>query len=448
MLTGMLIQRRRFAFAAILTGLCLLWGLQGGGRGSALVASAQPQKKSAGKTYYVAPSGKDSARGTAAAPWQTLQYAVVKLKAGDTLVVRKGNYAGFYLEGSGAPDQPITIKAEAGASITSRNGETSDGINLENASYVTIEGFTLRNPGKSMTRAGIRAARGKGIVIRNNDVDGMGAWGIYTSFSEGAHIENNVASRSLKEHGIYFANSADRPVIRGNTVWGNRVCGIHMNGDANLGKPGIIKGALVENNVIYDNGQKGGSGINADGVQDSRFQNNLLYNNHSSGISLYRIDGGGPSKNNVVVNNTILVAADGRWAVNIKNGSTGNTVYNNILWNAHSSRGSINVSADSLPGLKSDYNIVADRFSPDDGENFIRLPKWRSLTGQDQHSFTAKPEALFRNPAAKDYRLAPGSPAIDTGTDRHAPTLDREGNRRPQGKGYDIGASEAPAKGD
>src|SRR5262249_52149473 len=156
------------------------------------------------------------------------------------------------------------------------------------------------------------------------------------SFAEGALIENNVTSRSLKEHGIYFANSADLPIIRGNTVWGNRVCGIHMNGDRTQGGTGIIKGALVENNVIYDNGQKGGAGINADGVQDSRFQNNLLYNNHSSGISLYRVDGGGPSKNNVVVNNTILVAADGRWAINIKIGSTGNTVYNNILWNAHS----------------------------------------------------------------------------------------------------------------
>ncbi len=40
-------------------------------------------------------------------------------------------------------------------------------------------------------------------------------------------------------------------------------------------------------------------------------------------------------KNNIVVNNkTILVASDGRWALNIQDGSTGNHLYNNILWNA------------------------------------------------------------------------------------------------------------------
>ena len=53
----------------------------------------------------------------------------------------------------------------------------------------------------------------------------------------------------------------------------------------------IISFALVERNIIYENGVGGGSGINCDGVSDSIFRNNLLYNNHASGISLYGIDG-------------------------------------------------------------------------------------------------------------------------------------------------------------
>ena len=88
-----------------------------------------------------------------------------------------------------------------------------------------------------------------------------------------------------------MSNSADRPVIRGNTSRGNRQCGIHINGDASQGGDGIISGARIENNLISDNGRGGGSGINCDGVQDSKIQNNLLYENHSSGISLYRVDG-------------------------------------------------------------------------------------------------------------------------------------------------------------
>src|SRR5262249_60466214 len=111
------------------------------------------------------------------------------------------------------------------------------------------------------------------------------------------------------EHGIYVSNSGDRPVIRGNYVWGNRGNGIHMNGDRFQGGDGIISNALVEQNVIIENGRGGGSGINAAGVQDSRFQNNLIYNTHASGISLYRIDGSEGSKRNVVVNNTVVVAA-------------------------------------------------------------------------------------------------------------------------------------------
>ncbi len=60
-----------------------------------------------------------------------------------------------------------------------------------------------------------------------------------------------------------------------------------------------------EANIIYNNGRTGGSGINGDGVQSSRIDNNLLYDNHASGISLYQIDGGQPSRNNFVAHNTI-----------------------------------------------------------------------------------------------------------------------------------------------
>ena len=77
-----------------------------------------------------------------------------------------------------------------------------------------------------------------------------------------------------------------------------------MNGDINSGGDGIITGAVVEQNIIHDNGLGGGSAINADGVQDSLIENNVLYNNHGSGIALYRIDGGGGSSGNTVINNT------------------------------------------------------------------------------------------------------------------------------------------------
>jgi hypothetical protein len=43
---------------------------------------------------------------------------------------------------------------------------------------------------------------------------------------------------------------------------------------------------------------------------------------------------------------------------------------------------------------------------------------------------------------AADYHLRPGSPAVDTGRPISWLTTDLEGNPRPQGSGYDIGAFE------
>ena len=284
--------------------------------------------------------------------------------------------------------------------ITRRNRRTPDGINIEGASHVVVDGFVI----DEMPRAGIRFTHSAQSTIRRIRADHNRTWGVYTSFCDDILVEGNTGSRSIDEHGIYVSNTCVRPIIRGNVVRGNRVCGIHMNGDLSNGGIGIISGALIENNVVYDNGKGGGSGINCDGVQDSRIQNNLLYNNHASGISLYRIDGAAGSIGNSVINNTIVQAADARWAVNIKNHSTNNLVENNILFH-HGSRGSINIAADSLSGFRSDFNIIVDRFSPDDGDRFIRLTEWRSTTGMDRHSRVSKAEEVFVDPESGDYQL-------------------------------------------
>jgi hypothetical protein len=54
---------------------------------------------------------------------------------------------------------------------------------------------------------------------------------------------------------------------------------------------------------------------------------------------------------------------------------------------------------------------------------------------------------VFENAGANDYHLRDGSPAIDTGAAGFqsvaAPAADCEGNARPRGGGYDIGAYES-----
>src|SRR6185295_4997215 len=45
-------------------------------------------------TYYLAPTGSDSAAGSLAQPFATLSKALNVVKAGDTIILRGGTYAG------------------------------------------------------------------------------------------------------------------------------------------------------------------------------------------------------------------------------------------------------------------------------------------------------------------------------------------------------------------
>jgi hypothetical protein len=389
-------------------------------------------------TYHVAQNGNDDAAGDTNAPWATLQQAADTVKAGDTVLVSAGSYAGFYLDASGESGAEITFKAEAGVLISEENSKTPDGINLEGASYVVVEGFTANG----MERAGLRAVLGQHVTFRNNHADGNGRWGILTGFVDDLLIEGNYTSGSIIEHGIYVGNSGDRPIIRRNVVWNNSRNGIHMNGDAEQGGDGIISDAVIEANTIYSNGADGGSGINCDGVQDSLIVNNLIYDSHASGISLYQIDGGGPSTGNLVINNTVMVASNGRWALNIMNDSGHNTAFNNIFFNQHPSRGAISLCGPGCAeGFVSDYNITLDRFTADDG-SLLSIADWRTNTGQDAHSVVCDPGIVFVDAAMNDYRVSENSAARDVGTGSNAPSADHDGNARPAGDGVDIGAFE------
>jgi hypothetical protein len=57
------------------------------------------------------------------------------------------------------------------------------------------------------------------------------------------------ATRSKSSRAI----SSDNDVVEGNTVWGNHDCGIQFNGDASQGGDGIMKSALIEDNIIVVN---------------------------------------------------------------------------------------------------------------------------------------------------------------------------------------------------
>ncbi len=397
-------------------------------------------------TFHVAVDGDDGGPGTAGAPWRTLQRAVDAAAPGDVIVVHEGSYAGARIERSGRRRRPITLRAAAGEAVLldrpgarARHGSVLEVENFEATVHDwAIEGFEIAGA----PRSGIDVRVARRITLQRNRVHDSGQTGIFTAFADRVRVLGNE-SFANGEHGVYASNSGDRPLVRGNLIYGNAAAGVHMNGDASQGGDGVISRARITRNVIFGNGRLGGSGINLDGVERAWITNNLLFDEHASGISLFQGDGAVCSRRNRVLNNTVLVGADGRWAFNMPDpGCIGNRVVNNVLLTAHSFRGSLNVYEPAPAGFVSDHNAVMDRFSVDGGETVVSLAEWRAL-GHDAASVLASPGELFVDPAGGDFALRCGSPARDAGRRLRAVRRDLAGVRRPQGAGWDVGALEA-----
>jgi hypothetical protein len=401
-----------------------------------------PSSTLAAGTFYVSTSGNDSTgTGSQAKPWRTIQKAADSVGSGSTVLIQPGTYReAVEIEIEATSSSPVIFRGNGAGVVIDADTVARDAVYIEASAYVTWENIRIQEA----PRAGMRISVSHHVTVRNNIFANNQRWGLFTDFSDDLLIEGNESFGATIEHGIYHSNSGDRPVIRGNVIHDNYANGIHMNGDFSMGGDGVITSAVVEGNYIYDNGVGGGSGINMDGVQSSMVRNNVIVNAHASGISMYQIDGGLCSRNNKVYHNTIFVASDGRWAINIPNdGCTGNKLISNILYSNHSYRGAINVVDGARSGFESDYNVVEGVFTRNGGDSILSFAQWQAL-GYDSHSKVATPAQLFVNPSS-DFHLKSGSPAIDAGQTLASVKRDFDSKVRPQGSRSDAGAFESSA---
>ena len=408
----------------------------------------------------------------------TLVGILDKVEPGDTVLLADGVYkGGFLLTRSGADGAPITIKASGTGAVIDGG---PDGLRTEGVSWLVIEGIRFQKA----ERAGLYLRAGKlpsasHITVRNCVFADNGSWGCITSHLDYFTIENCEAYGSVKEHGIYHANSGDDAVIRNNRVHHNVGHGIHVNGDPGCGGDGVISRALIEGNRIWENGSIGGGCINFMHVQDCVVRNNLIFNNHNNGIWFWRNfgdDDSVSSKRNRILNNTIYFRpGEGRFAVLIHRTVSDTILRNNVL--VGGARGTVYVEPWALSGVDSDYNVIAahpgqrlfgdatngagagNRATPEEApaqiEEFSRLgieigvsqgieipaDAWLKR-GLDAHSAVGL-MPVFADPAAGDFRLREGSPGIDAGADLGTlvPT-DIDGSPRPKGKAFDCGCYE------
>jgi MYXO-CTERM domain-containing protein len=394
------------------------------------------------KGYVVRATGNDLASGAADAPWQTLQKAANTVAAGDTVTVADGTYAGFACrDKSGTPTARITFKAETkgGAKITSAGvgADKQDWVQLASCSYVTVDGFEVTGA----PRSGIAilgndntGADARDDLIQNNHSHHNGGAisagrhdGIFSGFALNLTVQDNEVDNN-SEHGIYVSNAADNPIIRRNHAHHVGKNCIQINADLSTGGDGLISNWLIEANLVHD--CAGAAGINLDGVVSGVLQNNLIYDCAGGGITLFQGDGAQASHTNLIVNNTIYNPNASRAALQVANGANDNVVFNNILYAK-----AMGLEIQTVTGLVHDYNFIS------------------TVVGGTANAHEAAPDpvTLFSDVAGRQLTLAATSPALDSGVatlgGKSAPKVDRNGQVRPQGAGFDRGASEGAGTG-
>ena len=290
---------------------------------------------------YVSLAGDNANAGTITRPWRNLTYASNQSQPGDTIFVRGGLYVpeGLSVNRSGTAANRITFKAFPGETPildgtgASVGGQTSM-VEIRNQSYVTLDGFDIRNlTGTQDQQTPL------GILITGASI------GIEILNCEIYNIRNT--SNDGNAHGILAQGTSNTPisdlVIRGNTlrdlVLGNSEA-LVLNGNVNGFE--VSHNSVTDcNNIGIDligfegNGPNGQdqtrNGVCTDNtVLNCSTRNNPAYNAFTAG-GIY-VDGG---RDIIIERNRVGNCDIGiEVASEDPNGSTSNiTVRSNFVWN-------------------------------------------------------------------------------------------------------------------
>src|SRR5436305_1348966 len=203
-----------------------------------------------GIAFYVSTTGSDSNPGTVTSPWRTIQHASNSVQAGDTVYVRGGVYnesVNISVLGS-ATEGPIefqTFPAEQaivdGTGLVPSTSARQGLINIANQSYISFQGFEIRNyqtSSASAAPAGIWiSGSGSYIQVLNNLIHNI----VTTS-------ETNGNAFGIAVYGTAAPASLDRVTISGNQVYNLRT-----GNSESVNVDGNVTNFSITNNVIHDN---------------------------------------------------------------------------------------------------------------------------------------------------------------------------------------------------
>jgi hypothetical protein len=427
-----------------------------------------PRPVLAATQYYVSVNGSDSNPGTSDRPWRTIQKAANTMAAGDAVTVLAGNYPErVQVTKSGSSSGRITYQAQG--TVTMR-GFTVRGH------YITIRGFDISNTPNAW-------ADGQGIfvqanysIIESNYVHYATRGGIFVyaepwewSSRTGSVVRNNRLGRNalvgIEVHGRNH-------VVEGNEIWGTIQHHPNWPSPPYSDADGIRffgAGHTFRRNYIHDINFSDPENVNPhidcfqtwggeyqEAGRDIVFERNwcevlesqtayesgtafmlagsrgLIIRSNILQAAKHINTGGGGNSYLTVVNNTLTSSlsfptSNYPQGIALEN-CPNSTVRNNIIYNMP---GEVyKVTGTSTQGLSLGNNLAYRS----DGKALVGSPYPGDLWGVAPG---------FVNAAAADYHLGTTSAAVDVGYNVGTLVpLDYDGNTRPQGKAFDMGACE------
>jgi parallel beta-helix repeat protein len=344
-------------------------------------------------------------------PWTTIQSAINAAGTGDKILV----YNGTYVENINFIGKAITVKSVNGAASTTIDGSAGESVVTfaygEGPGSV-LDGFTIKN-GYGSDGGGIYCSSSSPVItnctITGNTADRAGG-GIYCSASSptitNCTITGNTAYWSCGGIACFYSSS---PVITNCTITGNTA---YIGGGIDCytsSSPTITNCTITGNTANYD-----GGGIDC-GTSSSPVITNCTITGNTSqyggGITCFYSSS--PVITNCTITGNTAYIGGGIYCV-----ESSLTVKNSILWGDTADFGGNEIFLDS-----STFTVI-----------------YSDVAGGWAGAGNINADPLFVGNG--DYHLKAGSPCINKGTSEGAPSNDIDGDTRPQGNGYDIGADE------
>ena len=406
-----------------------------------------------GASYYVDNAANGTNNGTSwVNAWKSFKNINwSSISAGDTIYISGGSSSKLYYEtlnigsSTGTNISPITItkgkeKEHNGNVIIDGNDLRSNGIisTSSGRNYFTISNLTVRNHRSNE----IRIENSIGTIIKNIIIPDSECKGVRFRYNtnctiSGIHYDSVDSGASSTTDGIFIQDSKNT-TIEDNYIEITNEDGVSHDDCFQQGSGtswaggGTFRGNYCnQNNRDTVNSQgffwedaKGTWNIYNNIVVGHEYVKNLInFKNARSGtvLNIYNNTIIGGSKQN---GNIVRIQAADAVILNMKN---------NIVYSTSSNYSVVNLSGSMTENI--DYNIwyCPNYTNCHDGFSWL---SWQSK-GYDRHGYNTNPRLN------KEYKIDDTSaPGHNRGTTIDFFSYDKDGVRRPQGSGWDIGAYE------